>query len=199
MWLNQNVIVVMGVEKLNTFMFFFYLYSPGSSDKASLNQQLKLCHENWKFDKTNTSPLKKNKLLTLKGLSLSPTLFKVLLQNPEKPHAAPRGLPIQHDLNRNIRPLLRRSLQQDWVDRLRMQGGGRRRWETVSHTVNCQKGNTIWQTDKWPIIHLFLFFLFFFFNVFFPFCCLHNETPCIGWEIQKRTSSGKWWSQMCNL
>lgn len=86
MWLNQNVIVVMGVEKLNTFMFFFfYLYSPGSSDKASLNQQLKLCHENWKFDKTNTSPLKKNKLLTLKGLSLSPTLFKVLLQNPEKP------------------------------------------------------------------------------------------------------------------
>lgn len=160
--LNQNVIVVMGVEKLNTFMFFFfYLYSPGSSDKASLNQQLKLCHENWKFDKTNTSPLKKNKLLTLKGLSLSPTLFKVLLQNPEKPHAAPRGLPIQHDLNRNIRPLLRRSLQQDWVDRLRMQGG-RRRWETVSHTVNCQKGNTIWQTDKWPIIHLFLFFLFFF-------------------------------------
>lgn len=38
---------------------------------------------------------------------------------------------------------------------------------------------------------------FFFLMIFFlSFCCLHNENPCIGWEIQKKYNSGKWCSRV---
>lgn len=142
-----------------------------------------------------------NRLLTLKGLFLSPTLFKVLLQNAPKPHPTPRGLPLQHNLNRNVRPLLCRRLQWDWVDRLRMQGGGKGRWETVSHTPQNVRKETQYGNLTNDQLYICCFFFYdFLFLFFFSFCCLHNETPCIGWEIQKkRTSSGKWWSRRRKL
>lgn len=152
-----------------------------------------------KFEKTNTSPLIKNGLLTLKGLSLSPTLFKVLLQNPPNPPPTPP----EEDFQSNtiwagtfVPPFM-----QEASMRLSGQAQNARRrkkkMNCLTHTTKCQKGNTIWQPDKWPIIHLLFHFLWIFF--FFSFCCLHNETPCIGWEIQKKESSGKWWHRMCKL
>lgn len=72
--------------------------------------------------------------------------------------------------------------------------------EKLSHTPWIVRKETQYGklTNDQLYICCFFSFLFFFYD-FFPFCCLHNETPCIGWEIQKRTSSGKWWSQMCKL
>ena len=121
-----------------------------------------------KFEKTNTSPLIKNRLLTLKGLSLSPTLFKVLLQKPPPLPRPPRPKrtfkPTQFEQELSSPPLCRR-LQWDWVDRLRMQGGGRGRW-TVSHTPRnvrkeTQYGNL---TNDQLYICCFIFYDFFFFH-----------------------------------
>lgn len=149
----------------------------------------KMCHKNWEFGKTNTSPLIKHRLLTLKSLSLSPTLFKVLLQNPKPLHPTSRGFSIQHNLNRNVRRPPPPPFVQEASMRLSGQTQNARRRKRkmrncLTHTMTCQRGNTIWQPDKWPIMHLlFLFFMIFH---FFSFCCLHNETPCIGWEIQNK-------------
>lgn len=163
----------------------FLLHSPGSSDKASLNQQLKLCHENWKFEKQIHHCWSRTDCWHWKGLSLSPTLFKVLLQNPEKPNAAP----IQHNLDRNRRPPLSRRLRWDWVDRLRMRGRGG--WGTVSHTPwnvwkKMQYGNLT--NDQ---SYIFVSFSYVFFILLSP---QWNSMHWLG--DPKRTSSGKWWSQM---
>lgn len=96
----------------------------------------------WKLEfwKTNRS-LITNRLLTLKRSFYLANTIQSTTTEPEKPHSAPRGLPIQHNLSRNIYPPLCRKLQWDLVDKLRMHGGGIARWGTVSHTTKCQKGN----------------------------------------------------------
>lgn len=153
--------------------------------------------ENWK---TNTSPLIKNRLLTLKGLSLSPTLFKVLLQNPPPPktkyppHPKRTPNPTQSEQERSS------PFMQEASVRLSGQNARRRkRRNCLTHTTKCQKGNTIWQPDKWPIIHLLFLFFYDFFFLFILLSPQWNSMHWLGDPKKNRTSSGKWWSRMCKL
>lgn len=83
--------ILLSAMLMSRLMLSFLLHSPGSSDTTSLNAELKV--ELHKLEilrkKTNTSPLIENRLLTLKGLSFLPTLFKVLLR-PENPYTPPK-------------------------------------------------------------------------------------------------------------
>lgn len=137
----------------------------------------------WKLEieTRNTPSLNKNRLLTLKR-SIAITIPSTT--EPENPHSSSRGRPIQHNLNRNVRPSLCRKLQWDWVDRLRMHGGGIARWGTVSHTHTPQNVRKKHNVVTWQMTNS-TFVVIFYVLFFLSFCCLHNETPCIGWEINK--------------
>lgn len=158
----------------------------------------KMCHKNWKFGKTNTSPLIKHRLLTLKSLSLSPTLFKVLLQNPKPLHPTSRGFSIQHNLNRNVRrppPLCAGGFNEiEWTDSKRKEE--EEEDEKLSHThhdMSERKHNmATWQMTNYAfVVSLFYDFSFF-------FILLSPQWNSMHWlgdpKQTNRTSSDKWWS-----
>lgn len=149
--------------------------------------------------KQNASPLIKNKLLTLKR-SFSPTLLKVLLQNrktPQPPQEDSHSSMIRIEL---FVPFSWRRLQWDRADGLRMQGWGRGRGRTVPQTLWNDRKETQCKNLTNDQFNICLsFFYIHILYISFTFCCLHNETPCIGWEIQKRTSNGKRWGRMRKL
>lgn len=131
----------------------------------------------------NTSSLIKNRLLTLKrSFSLANTIQSTTTE-PLTP------IPPQEDSQSNtiwtgafVSPFMQKASMRLIGQTQNARRRKRKMRNCLTHTTKCQKGNTIWQPDKWPIIHFLFFYDFFYFILF---CCLHNETPCIGWEIQK--------------
>lgn len=152
---------------------------------------------NWKKKNNNTSSLIKNRLLTLKR---SFSLANTIQSTTTEPHTP---TPSQEDSQPNtiwtgafVPPFMQEASMRLIGQTQNARRRKRKMRNCLTHTTKCQKGNTIWQPDKWPIIHLLFFYDFFYFILF---CCLHNETPCIGWEIQK-TKKNKywyWWSWVC--
>lgn len=97
-----------------------------------------------------------------------PTLFKVLLQNPTPP------TPPQEDSQSNtiwtgafVPPFMQEASMRLIGQTQNARRRKRKMRNCLTHTTKCQKGNTIWQPDKWPIIHLLFFYDFFYFILFY--------------------------------
>lgn len=157
----------------------FLLHSPGSSDTTSLNAELKVeLHklEILRKNKTKTSPLIENRLLTLKGLSFSPTLFKVLLR-PENPYTPPKEDSKFNEIwtwthplptPRPIHPLCRR-LQWDWVDSLGTRGGGRGRGKMRNCLTHHETSERKHKMATWKMTNYTYVVPFFIYIIFFSF------------------------------
>lgn len=179
--------------------FSVFLHSPGSSDKAALNQQLNVCHENWKFEKNKHVAADKEQTADTKR-SFSPNTIERTTTEPE---THPSQRPQQDSHSNSIRigtfvPFYAGGFgeigrtdsecREDDDDEL-----SRKHFENVRKRTQCR----ILTNDQLSICFFFSFFyihIYIYLNIynfFFSFCCLHYETPYIGREIQ--TNKNKSW------